>query len=248
VRPADVTVVILTLDEERNLPRALTSLPHGTDVFVLDAGSQDQTVQFAHGAGARVVQRAWNGYIDAREFALAQVRTPWTLMLDADEALDDVLREALVTASGDGVDGYRVKRTTYFCGKPMRLWRNESLLRLFRPQGARLEAHPAAGGTAALHERWTSDGPVGDLPGTLLHFSYPDVAAYRVKYARYTDYEAEGIKGSPVAVMAAFVKAAIQFPWMLFAKGAFLDGWRGWYVAFYSAIYPLVVASKALRW
>lgn len=246
MQPADVTVVILTLDEERNLPRALTSLPRGMHVLVLDGGSRDHTVQFAHGAGAQVLQREWNGYVDARRFALAQVRTPWTLMLDADEALDDVLREAIVAAPGEGVDGYRVKRTTYFCGKPMRIWRNEPLLRLFRTDRAQLEARPAAGGGADLHERWVTDGRVDDLAGTLLHYSYPDVTSYRVKYARYTSAEAEGLRAAPLRLIAASVKAVVQLPWLLFVKGAALDGWRGWYVAFFSAIYPAVVALKAL--
>src|SRR5215469_15972869 len=116
MNPEDITAVILTRDEERNLPRALTSLPKGMRVMVLDALSRDHTVQFARGAGADVVQREWTDFVDARQFALSQVKTPWALMLDADEALDDVLREAIVHA-GDDVDGYRVRRTTYFCGK-----------------------------------------------------------------------------------------------------------------------------------
>ena len=91
-----ITAVVLTRDEERNLPRALTSLPRGASVFVLDAGSRDHTVQFARGAGARVVQREWTDFVDARRFALSQVETPWTLMIDADEALDDVLCDAIL--------------------------------------------------------------------------------------------------------------------------------------------------------
>ena len=245
MNPADITAVVLTRDEERNLPRALTSLPRGMHVFVLDAGSRDHTVQFARGAGAEVVQREWTNFIDARTFALAHVNTPWTLMLDADEALDDVLRDAIAGAPGD-CDAYRVRRTTYFCGKPMRIWRNEPLIRLFRTGRAQLEAHPAAGGTAVLHERWVTDGSVGELPGTLLHFSYPDVASYRAKYARYTSVEAQGVAGSPVRAMAASAKSAARFAYLLLAKGALLDGPRGIYVAYRSATYPATVEWKAL--
>jgi glycosyltransferase involved in cell wall biosynthesis len=215
-------------------------------VFVLDACSRDHTMQFARGAGAEVVQREWTDFLDARRFALSHVRTQWVLMLDADEALDDVLREAIAKASGD-VDAYRVKRTTYFSGKPMRLWSNEPLLRLFRAGRARLEAHPAAGGTAALHERWTCDGQTGDLPGTLLHFSYPDHAAYRAKYDRYTSTEAAGIRGSPFGFLRTWLASVARFVWLLVGRGAVLDGPRGIYVAYKSAMYPAVVAWKALR-
>lgn len=243
---ANVTAVVLTRDEERNLPRALNGLPRGMPALVLDAGSRDHTVEFARSWGATVVEREWTDFVDARRYALAQVRTPWALMLDADEALDDVLRDAIVRA-GDEVDAYRVFRTTYFCGKPMRLWSREPLIRLFKPGRVRLEAQPAGGGDAALHERWNADGAVGELPGTLLHYSYPDVATYRAKYARYTATEAAGVRGSLPRALAAAAKGVLRFGWMLAAKGALLDGWRGIFVAYYSAAYPAAVAWKAYR-
>jgi hypothetical protein len=212
---------------------------------VLDAGSRDHTVQFARGAGATVVQRDWTDFVDARRFALAAVRTPWTLMIDADEALDDVLVEAIRDAP-ENVDGYNVHRTTYFCGHPMRMWRGESLLRLFRTDRVSLQAHPAASADALLHEAWTCAGPVGDLRGTLLHFSYPDMASYRAKYERYTSLEARQIRGSILGFAAACATSVLRLGWLLFAKGAVLDGPRGWYVAYHSAIYPAVAMGKAL--
>jgi glycosyltransferase involved in cell wall biosynthesis len=243
--PADVTAVILTRDEERNLPRALTSLPRGMRVFVLDACSRDHTVQFAKGAGAEVVQREWTDFVDARRFALSNVRTPWAFMLDADEALDDRLLESLLSADGR-VDAYRVARTTYFCGKPMRVWRDEPLIRLFRPGAVRLVTHPAAGGTANLHERWESDGSTADLAGTLLHYSYPDYATYRKKFDAYTSAEAGGLQRS----FSGWVTAALQLPFrfarLAFVRGGILDGPRGWYVSYKSAAYTTVVAWKAL--
>lgn len=240
-----ITAVVLTRDEERNLPRALTSLPRGIGVFVLDAGSVDHTVQFARGAGARVVQREWTDFVDARRFALSQVTTPWTLMLDADEALDDVLRDAVLGASEDS-DAYRMRRTTYFCGKPMRIWKDEPLVRLFRTDRAALQAHPAAASDALVHEAWTCDGRVGDLNGSLLHYSYPDASTYRVKYDRYTTLEAESLRPSPLRLLAAACACVPRLAWLLFVRGAVLDGPRGWYVAYRSAVYPAVAARKAL--
>ncbi len=227
------------------MPRALTSLPRGMGVLVLDAGSRDRTVAFARGAGARVIQRDWTNFVDARRFALSQVETPWTFMIDADEALDDVLRDAVLAASPE-CDAYRVSRTTYFCGKPMRIWRGEPLVRLFRTAGATLEAHPAAAADALVHEAWTSGGEVGQLSGTLLHYSYPDVASYRAKYERYTKLEAEAMKPSAAAVIAASAKGLGRFAWLLVVRGALLDGPRGWYVAYKSAMYPAAAARKAL--
>lgn len=245
--PAAVTAVILTRDEERNLPRALTSLPRGMHLFVLDALSRDRTVAFARSAGAEVVQRRWTDFLEARTYALSCVRTPWVLMIDADEALDDVLRDALIRADGEA-DAYVVMRTTYYCGRPLRQWRNEPLLRLFRAGHATLEAHPAAGGRAALHERWRSAGRVESLPGSLLHFSYPDRASYRAKYDRYTAAEAAGLDPTTAHVLQAAASGLfVRLPWLLFAKGAILDGPRGAYVAYKSAMYQAVAAWKTRR-
>ncbi len=214
--------------------------------LVLDAGSRDRTVAFAKASGARVIQRPWTDFVDARRFALAAVETPWVLMLDADEALDDVLRDAIAAAPED-TDAYAVRRTTFFCGRPLRVWRNERLIRVFRRDRVQLEAQPAAGSTARIHERWTCEGIVGELAGTLLHYSYPDVAAYRTKYDRYTSLEATALEPSVAAVARRFGASLLRFPWLLVGRGAILDGPRGWYVAYHSAVYPAVAALKSLR-
>jgi glycosyltransferase involved in cell wall biosynthesis len=245
MRAAEVTAVILTRDEERNLPRALTSLPHGMPVLVIDAFSDDRTVEYARSAGAEVIERTWDGFMEARRFALAQVRTSWTLVIDADEALDDRLRDAILAAPGD-VDAYVVRRTTYFRGKPMRMWSNEPLLRLMRTGRTRIEARPAAGGTAQVHERFVCDGPAGELSGTLLHFSYPDTASYRLKFARYTALEAQGLRPSLLAAVASTLGAPLRFVTNLLRRGAIMDGPRGWYVAWCSAWYPAVARWKSL--
>lgn len=215
-------------------------------ILVLDSGSTDGTASLARSKGARVVERAFRGFVDARRFALGQVQTPWALMIDADERLDETLAASLLNASAEA-DGYEVRRTTYYCGRPLRMWRDERLLRLFRVGRARLEASPAAGGDAQVHERWICVGPVRELQGTLKHYSYPDTASYRKKYLRYTEMEAAGVRGSYRAALAQTVFAAARFCYLLCGRGAILDGPAGWRVAWYSALYPAVVQWKALR-
>ncbi|HEV7179913.1 MAG TPA: glycosyltransferase family 2 protein, partial [Candidatus Baltobacteraceae bacterium] len=218
MEPSQVTAVILTRDEERNLPRAMTSLPHGMNALVLDAQSEDGTVSYARRAGARVIDRAWTDFVDARRFALAQVTTPWVLMLDADEALDDVLRDAIIAAPETAI-GYIVRRTTYFHGKPLRMWSHEPLLRLVRCDAARIEARPAAGGEAALHERLVCDGTQVELRGELLHYSYPDYESYRRKYRTYTSLEAAGSRRSVAHALLFSLLAPARYAWNLIRRG-----------------------------
>ncbi len=237
-------------DEERNLPRALASVPRGARVFVLDAESRDRSVAIARAAGCDVVVRPWAGFVAARRYALAQVTTTWTFMLDADEELDPALIDALASTAPDAsTAGYTVRRETYFCGRPMRhgAWGSERLLRLFRTSAASLVAEPVAGGSAELHERWTVAGSVSSLDGTLQHHSYPSLAVYRSKFARYTSLEAAGLSPSLPALGRALAIAVLRAPYALLVKGGWRDGWRGAFVAIASAAYPVAVAWKALR-
>jgi glycosyltransferase involved in cell wall biosynthesis len=239
LNPSDITAFILTRDEERDLPRAISSLPHGVEILVLDALSTDNTVAYAIASGARVIERRWTDFVDARRYGLAQITTPWVLMLDADEELDDRLREAILAAPDDA-NGYIVRRTTYFRGKPMRMWRNEPLLRLVRTAAARVD-------DAVLHERLICDGDVGELRGALLHYSYPTGSSYREKFARYTAIEALAQRANLARWIGETALVPPRFVSNLLRHGALLDGPRGWYVAWYSALYPATVAAKAIQ-
>ena len=214
-------------------------------VFVLDAASRDDTPAIARASGADVETRPWTGFVNARRYALGRVETPWALMLDADELLDPTLREAIVGARGD-VAGYRMRRVTMLCGKPVHAagWSNEQLLRLFRTDRARVAANRIG---ADLHERWIVDGPIADLPGAIVHDSYPTLASYRAKFDRYTSVEAAALAPSRRAYVRALATMPLRFLWSIIRYGGWRDGWRGFFVAWESARYRVVVRAKALQ-
>ena len=225
-------------------------MPLEARLLVIDAQSGDATVEIARARGAEVVERAWDGFVNARRFALALVRTPWTFMLDADEALGADAVAALRRVVPDaGTGGYALERATYFCGRPMRggAWGREAPLRFFRTEQAELAPHPAAGGAADVHESWSVRGTVERLPGVLHHYSYPTLATYRAKFARYTSLEARGLRGTWPRVARAAALGFARVPWLLVVRGGWRDGWRGAFVAVGSAAYPVFVAVKALR-
>jgi hypothetical protein len=215
-------------------------------VFVLDAESSDATVEVARACGAQVEVRAWSGYVDARRYALGRVTTPYAFMLDADELLSDDLRAAL---DGDltAQDGFRVRRVTMLAGRAVRAagWSAERLVRCFRVDRAQVVA-ASVGGGADLHERWVVAGTVGDLPGMIVHDSYPSVASYRERFVRYTRIEAAALRGSAPACLRELAKLPLRLAWRWLRYAAWHDGWRGVFVAWYSALYPLAVQWRAL--
>ena len=116
-----ISVVIITLNEEANLPYALRSVRAWADeVIVVDMHSDDRTRQIAKEYGARVYLHDRVGYPEpAREFALAKTKGDWILILDADELIPARLARLLQSiAISDKADAVSIPRLNYLLGTP----------------------------------------------------------------------------------------------------------------------------------
>lgn len=120
-----VSVLVLTFNEEINLPACLNALTWCDDIVVLDSGSTDATVEIAKMHGARILTRPFDTFAAQRNYGLdhGQFRNCWVLHLDADEVATDEFRDALVGLSpADGIDAYQVPAKMMFFG----LWLKHS--------------------------------------------------------------------------------------------------------------------------
>lgn len=191
-----VDVLILTFNEEVNLPHALSSVGGWAwRVFVVDSGSTDTTEQVARAAGAEFVLHQWEGYARQKNWALDNLpfESPWVLILDADEAVTPTLREEIVRLCARPVAdvaeaGYYVNRYLIFMGCRIRhcgyfpSWN----LRLFKRGAARYEERP-------VHEHMVLQGRAGHLRGLLSHEDRRGLEHYVAKHNRYSTLEAETI-------------------------------------------------------
>lgn len=117
-----ISVLILTRDEELNLPGRLDSVARADDVVVFDSRSTDRTVAIARSRGARVFERAFDAYGAQREVARTGLICghPWVLAFDAGERPDEVLRgkiEAIARAPFGETGAYRMLRKDHFLGR-----------------------------------------------------------------------------------------------------------------------------------
>ena len=189
--PLPLAVVVLTRDEERDLPECLASVAGlAEDLLVLDSGSRDRTREIARAAGARVEVLPFQGYGSQREAALALVDRPWVLFLDADERLTAELRGQIAGAirgASDRIDGYWIPRRNRIRGLEMRGggWWPDEQLRLLR----RGRAHYRPG--REVHETAEVDGEAGRLAAPLIHLNYDTLAEFRDKQARYARMRAD---------------------------------------------------------
>lgn len=114
------SVLILTLDEERDLPHCLASVRDCDDVVVLDSGSTDRTTAIAASAGARVFTRAFDNFGGQRNHAQRTIpfRHPWVFHLDADEQMTPELTvECHAAAARTDLDGFLVAPKMMFQGR-----------------------------------------------------------------------------------------------------------------------------------
>lgn len=153
------SVLILTLDEEVNLPRCLASIRGCDDIVVLDSGSKDRTVEIAREAGARVFVRAFDTFAQQRNYAQREIpfRHPWVLHLDADERLSVPMRhecggvigfqdvDGFLAAAKIRWDGKWVRRSSKFPQLRVRFVRAPEFQFVDGPDGARAAAHMRMG-------------------------------------------------------------------------------------------------------
>lgn len=188
---ANVAVIILTLNEEQNLPQALDSVRGwAREVFIVDSFSTDATIDIGRRYACHIVQHPFSGYATQRNFALdaLPISAEWIFFLDADEWLPDALKAEIVDrleTAGDEFDGFLVNRRLLWMGRWIkRGYYPVHLLRLFRRGKGRCEARE-------INEHIVVDGRVGELEHDMIHEDHKSVTEWVEKHNRYAAAEAQ---------------------------------------------------------
>jgi glycosyltransferase involved in cell wall biosynthesis len=193
-----LTVVVFTLNEEKNLPDALASVRWADTVFVVDSHSSDRTADIAVAAGAKVVQFDYTGRGPKKmEWSLRNLPFDheWIFLLDADERVTPELRAEIVEAIKAGqADGYCVDREFHFLGREVRCFRPNWNLRLFKHRLGRFEdlgLNDLPGtGDIEVHEHVVLSGRMGFLRNPLLHDDDRGLTPWLTRHNRYATWEA----------------------------------------------------------
>jgi glycosyltransferase involved in cell wall biosynthesis len=266
------SVLILTLNEEQDLPGALASVSWSDDVHVFDSFSTDATVSIAEGLGAKVLQRVFDNYAAHRNAALNQIRFrhPWVLLMDADERCTPALADEVerVAAINDpDTAAYRFRRRDYFENRWLRHAQiSPWYIRLVRPELARY--------TREINEVLEIAGRVGELESPLDHYPFSKgISKWVEKHNLYSTMEAELIVRNQ-GLQNPSLRTALRHPdfhtrrlhqkaifyrlparpllkwlYMVLLRGAILDGAAGLTYATLQAFYEylIVLKTKELR-
>jgi glycosyltransferase involved in cell wall biosynthesis len=229
-----VSAVLITRDAEAYLERVLEPLRVCSEVLILDSGSSDRTQRIAEDFGTRWHCHPFDGYGPQKRRAVALAEHDWVLSVDADEVIDDRAAAAIAAIDWPRQDPHscwRIRRRPFIAEREIRHghWVPERVVRLFH------RAHHDFS-DVIVHETVTATGPLHTLPGSMLHFSYRDLADvfrsdyYRLKAVRYRD---QGRRAGG-AVLAARAMAAFLNSYAL--RRGFLEGPAGVVVALAAAV------------
>jgi glycosyltransferase involved in cell wall biosynthesis len=186
-----ISVLILTKNEEQNLPACLESLGCFDDIHVFDSHSTDRTLEIARSAGARVTRREFDNWSAHQNWALENLpfRNPWVLYLDADERVTPELTASIhraVQNPGNNV-AFLVRRRDFWGNRWLKHVQASSYyMRLFRPNKIRYErlVNPVS----------IPAGPVGDLTGYLDHYPFnKGMTHWLNRHNSYSSLEAQQI-------------------------------------------------------
>ena len=224
-----LSVVIITLNEEKNLPRCLASVPFASEFFVLDSGSTDQTLSVARKLGAQVCEEPWKGFGAQKHSAVRQAQYPWVLCLDADEELSPELAEEILKKFSQLQPqvGYKIPRLSFYLGRWIRHggWYPDYQLRLFHR-----DHHQWA--LSTIHESVHAE-KTEKLEHPMRHFVFRDIAHQIQTNNRYSSLQAEAAfaKGQGFSWMKLIFKPWSKFLECYLWKRGFLDGFPGFFIA-----------------
>ena len=239
-----ISATIVTLNEERNIARAIESLRCVDEIVVVDSGSSDGTRELALRLGARVIDEPWRGYAGQKNFASQCAIFDWILSIDADEAVTEELEAEILALKRDGprCDGYSMPRLAQYLGRWITHsgWYPDRKVRLFHREKAEWVGE-------YVHESVRVTGSTGELEGKLLHFTCDTLSQHLRTLDRYTTLAAQELlaKGSRVPMSSMVFDPAWTFVRAYVIRRGFLDGPQGLAIAWMAALYTFLKYAKA---
>lgn len=263
----NISVLILTKNEELDLPGCLESVRWSDDVHVFDSFSNDRTLEIANGMGAKVSQRRFDGYASQRNAALKGLpfKYPWVLILDSDERVPQLLADELAELADDAgkLVAFRIQRRDFLWGT----WLKHAQI---SPYYIRFVRWDSVHYEREINEVLVAEGPVGQAKNPFDHYPFSKGMSHWVeKHNQYSSMEAKRWLEEQDGQMEFSWKLAlcskdfserrfhqkglfyripgrplIKWGYMMFLRRSFLDGKAGIAYATLQAIYEYFIVLK----
>jgi glycosyltransferase involved in cell wall biosynthesis len=263
-----ISILILTKNEQLDLPLCLESVSWSDDIVVFDSCSTDNTQQIAQSFGARVVERPFDNWSSHQNWGLSNIsfKYSWVFYIDADERLTPEASfeiQAAVTNTSAKYVAFRIRRRDFFYGHELKYVQTSPwYIRLLSPKYVHYER--------LVNPVTVVDGPVGDLLHHLDHYPFSKgLTHWFARHNSYSTFEAQQILMNraslePFSLRAAFfehdfnrrrfhqkelfyrlpARPLVKFFLLYVLKRGFLDGRPGLTYAVLQSIYEAMIVLK----
>ena len=234
--PSKISAIIITKNEQNNLPKCLDSLHWVDEIIIVDSGSHDKTREIALSYGAKFYSHPnWQGFGKQKQLAQHYASNTWILAIDADEIVSSELKKSIqqqiIQPNVNNV--FQITRKTWVFGRFLKHsgWVDQ-IVRVYPKNIANYN-------DALVHEKviFNKDITIKKLKGDLLHYSYRNMTDYLIKSANYGKAWADGKQqhGKKSSIFQAINHGLGCFLKMYILKKGFLDGKQGFLIATLSA-------------
>lgn len=232
----DISAVIITFNEERNIERCILSLKDVVDeILVVDSFSEDKTKEICLNHQVRFLEHKFEGHIQQKNWAKSQAKYKYVLSLDADEALDDRLRQSILSAKNNWqFNAWEMNRLTNYCGKWIRHsgWYPDRKIRLF-------DKGKGDWGGKNPHDTFIplNKKEIGYLEGDILHYSFYTKEQHLKQIEYFSSISAKALYENKKrsSLLKILFKPVARFVKAYIVKLGFLDGKAGYTIARLSA-------------
>ncbi|MCS3871628.1 glycosyltransferase involved in cell wall biosynthesis [Chryseobacterium ginsenosidimutans] len=233
----NVSGLIITYNEEKNIQEVLECFDFCDEIIVVDSFSTDKTLEIAEKHPyVKIIQNKFEDFTKQRNLALDAAKNDWVLFLDGDERITPELRKEIIEELNkpEQKDAYYFYRKFFFAKKPIHYsgTQTDKNFRLFRKSKARYIAGKK------VHETLEVNGTIGELKNKLLHFSVTDYESYKKKMIHYGILKGEelALKGKKFNLLTQYSKTAFKFFKAYILRLGILDGKEGYQLSYLQSL------------
>jgi len=237
-----ISVFIITLNEEKNISRALKSVQFADEIIVVDSGSTDKTLEIIKSFGIEPIHNDWPGYAKQKQFAMDLCTNDWVLNLDADEEVTAGLAKSFAEIINNSeYSSVRCEREDYFIGKNLsRKSRKPRNTRFYRKSSAHFDT------SRLVHESATIVGKQFFVKQSILHYGYSTISICTDKKNQYSSLKANEKyrKGKRFSLLKLLFIFPLVFIQDFIFKRRLLMGIRGLILSVIQAHYAFIKEAK----
>ena len=241
----NLSVVIITYNEEKNIGRCIDSVKTIADeIVIVDSFSTDDTKKICLEKGAKFFEHKFDGYIEQKNYALTLASFPYILSLDADECLSVDLIKSIAEVKNDWqYDGYIMSRLSNCAGIWIHhgLWYPDKKLRLW-------DSRKGKWGGENPHDKFIMEkgATTKHIKGDILHYTVDSAETHIKQIDKFSDIASLEMyrKGKKAYMPYVALKFLFTFTKGYIIKLGFLDGRYGFFTNYQAARYVWLKYAK----